>query len=60
MDGLTANAQRAYGALSTGPQPFEVILAKSGLPSAALTSALCELELLGRAVQYPGKQYEKV
>jgi DNA processing protein len=31
-----------------------------GLGSAALTSALCELELRGLVVQHPGKLYEKV
>ncbi|HZH02903.1 MAG TPA: hypothetical protein VEY30_03900, partial [Myxococcaceae bacterium] len=57
---LSEESRKAYEALSREPQSFEVILAKSGLPSAALTSALCELELFGRALQHPGKRYERV
>jgi DNA processing protein len=60
MNGLSAEARAAYEALSRQPKGFDEVLAACRLPSGALTSALCELELSGLVIQYPGKLYEKV
>lgn len=57
---LSPGARSAYEALSRAPQPFENVLKTSGMPPARLTSALCELELMGLAIQLPGKLYGKV
>lgn len=59
-DDVSEAAQRAYGLVTTRPCTFEEIHRKSGMASAALTSALCELELAGLVVQHPGKLFEKV
>lgn len=53
-------AQKAFSLLTRSPSGFEELLAASQLSSGALTSALCELELLGLVVQHPGKRYERV
>ncbi len=57
---LSGNAQTAYRALDRIPQAFDDILSACQLPSAALISALCELELMGLVVQHPGRRYERV
>lgn len=57
---MTSDARAAYEALGQVPRSFDVLLGKSGLPSAALTSALCELELLGRVLRHPGRRYERI
>lgn len=59
-DELSEAARRALGHLTRTPRTYEEILQDSGMRSAALTSALCELELAGVVVQQPGKLYEKV
>jgi predicted Rossmann fold nucleotide-binding protein DprA/Smf involved in DNA uptake len=35
------------------------LLASTRMDSASLSTVLCELELLGRVVQRPGKRYER-
>ena len=57
---LSEEARLALGALTRRPRPFEEVRGVCGLASGALTSALCELELFGLAIQHPGKLYEKV
>jgi DNA processing protein len=57
---LSEEARAAYALLASSPQGFEAVLARAQMDSAALTSALCELELRGLVVQHPGKRYEKV
>jgi DNA processing protein len=57
---LSDEARRALAALAREPRAFEEVRGACGLASGALTSALCELELFGLAVQHPGKMYEKV
>jgi DNA processing protein len=59
-DGVTPDAKRAYDLLGRAPVVFEDLMAQSALTSAKLTSALCELELMGLIVQHPGKRYERV
>lgn len=59
-DELSEAARRALTHVSRRPRSYEDILQKSGMRSAALTSALCELELAGAVVQHPGRLYEKV
>jgi len=39
---------------------FEALLAATRMDSAGLSEALCELELLGRVAQRPGKRYERI
>jgi len=58
--GLSEEAQRVYQSLSRHPKGFDEVLAACGLPSGALTSALCELELSGLVIQHPGKLYERI
>lgn len=60
VETLSEQAQAAYAALAKRPSPFDEVLAACALPAAALTSALCELELSGLVVQYPGKLYERI
>jgi DNA protecting protein DprA len=42
------------------PTLFEDLLASARMDSAGLSAVLCELELLGKVVQRPGKRYERV
>jgi DNA processing protein len=58
---LSGQARVAYDALSSERAvEFDDVLAHSQLEAATLTSALCELELVGLVVQKPGKRYERV
>jgi DNA processing protein len=57
---LSERARRVYGLLSRTPRPLEELEHDSGLQSGALVSALCELELLGLAIQSPDRRYEQV
>jgi DNA processing protein len=57
---LSKEAKSAYAALSKTPTSFDEVRSATELSSAALTSALCELELNGLAVQHPGKRYERI
>ncbi|MGA9525446.1 MAG: DNA-processing protein DprA [Myxococcaceae bacterium] len=57
---LSASAKKVYGALIQAPQVLEEVLDATGMDPAELSSALCELELEGMAVQHPGRLYEKV
>ena len=56
---VSADAQTAFAQVRREPTTFEDVLHATQLPSGALASALCELELLGLVVQRPGKRYEK-
>jgi DNA processing protein len=58
--GLSNAAQRAHGALGSGPRVLEELQTISGLQPSELVCALSELELSGLAVQHPGRVYEKV
>jgi DNA processing protein len=60
LKALSPGAQRAYQLLDRQPRSFEELHAGCEMSSAALISALCELELTGLVIQYPGKQYERV
>jgi DNA protecting protein DprA len=57
---VSAEARQVFDHVQREPLTFEDVLAAAKMPSAALASALCELELLGLVVQRPGKRYEKV
>ena len=57
---LSPSAKRVYRALKRAPQVLEEVLDVTGMDPAELSSALCELELEGMAVQHPGRLYEKV
>lgn len=57
---LSAEARQAYEALTRAPRSFDEVRGACQLDSAALTSALCELELTGLAVQHPGRRYERI
>jgi DNA processing protein len=57
---LSDQARNAYQLVSRSPCNFDEILGACQMPSAALTSALCELELMGLIIQHPGKQYERI
>ncbi|MFN0061197.1 MAG: DNA-processing protein DprA [Myxococcaceae bacterium] len=57
----SATAQQLFAELPAQGATLEGLEGRfPTLPSWALRSALVELELLGRVVQHPGKQYEKV
>ncbi|MCL2178467.1 MAG: DNA-protecting protein DprA [Proteobacteria bacterium] len=58
-EGLSDEAHHIWAQLAKATL-FEELLAATHMESAALASALCELELLGRVVQKPGKRYERV
>lgn len=57
---LSEPARVVLDALTRAPRSFEEVKGACRLASGALTSALCELELLGLVLQRPGKLYEKV
>jgi DNA processing protein len=60
MSRLSEQARLAYQALTTDGNSLEDVMGFSGLAPAALTSALCELELFGFVVQHPGRRFAKV
>jgi DNA protecting protein DprA len=57
---LSPNARKAYLLLGRTAHSFDEVLRACKIPSAALISALCELELRGLVVQHPGKRYERI
>jgi DNA processing protein len=59
-EALSERARQVYGLLSRTPRALEELEGASGLQPGALVSALCELELLGLAIQSPGRRYEQV
>ncbi|MFZ5471297.1 MAG: DNA-processing protein DprA [Myxococcota bacterium] len=60
VDSLSASAQAALRVVDRTPRGFEELLLASRVESGTLSSALCELELLGLVVQHPGKRYERL
>jgi len=61
LESLSGEARAAHAHLVPGePRDFEALLSEIGGSSGTLTGALCELELAGRVVQWPGKRYERV
>jgi len=60
MPGMSAAAARIYALLGVEPRPMEELEDRSGLDPGGAVSALCELELLGLAVQVPGRRYQRV
>jgi DNA processing protein len=59
-EAVSEQARQVLEALDRAPRSFEEVKGSCGLASGAVTSALCELELLGWVIQRPGKIYEKV
>jgi len=57
-DALSPEALRVWKQLQTQAS-FEELLAATRMDSAGLSNALCELELLGKVEQKPGKRYER-
>lgn len=57
---LSEPAKVVLGTLGSTPCEFEEVMRACRLGSGAVTSALCELELLGLVNQLPGKLFEKV
>jgi predicted Rossmann fold nucleotide-binding protein DprA/Smf involved in DNA uptake len=60
MSGLSDHARLAYQALGPSGNSFEEVLCSLRLPAAALTTALCELELSGLVLSRPGRRFEKL
>src|SRR5215472_7888133 len=60
MPGMSDAAARIYALLGREPTPVEELEDGSGLDPGGAVSALCELELLGLAVQGPGRRYQRV
>jgi len=60
LSALSPSAKQAFDVLTRNPQLFEDVMRQSGVDAARLTSALTELELLGLAIQHPGKLYERI
>ncbi len=60
LEDFSSAARRAFSLLTKHPQDFDALDAKWGAGSAELSSALCELELAGWAIQRPGRRYEKI
>ena len=60
MPGLSAAAAAVYALLDWQPREVEELEERSGLDPGGAVSALCELELLGLAMQGPGRRYQRV
>jgi DNA processing protein len=60
MPGLSDAAARIYALLGREACPMEELEDRSGLDPGGAVSALCELELLGLAMQTPGRRYQRV
>jgi DNA processing protein len=60
LEELSPAARGAFAAVSRDPRSFDQLLDATRISSGALTSALCELELVGLVVQRPGKRYERI
>ena len=60
MPGLSEVAGQLYRLLGREPRPIEALEEGAGLEPGSAVSALCELELLGLAVQVPGRLYQRV
>ncbi|HEY8206653.1 MAG TPA: DNA-processing protein DprA [Myxococcaceae bacterium] len=61
VEALSSEARAVHAHLVPGEAVgFEALLSEIGGRSGTLTGALCELELAGRVVQWPGKRYERV
>jgi predicted Rossmann fold nucleotide-binding protein DprA/Smf involved in DNA uptake len=60
MPGLSDAAGRIYALLGREPCLVEELEDRSGLDPGGAVSALCELELLGLAMQTPGRRYQRV
>jgi predicted Rossmann fold nucleotide-binding protein DprA/Smf involved in DNA uptake len=60
MPGLSDAAARIYALLGREGCPMEELEDRSGLDPGEAVSALCELELLGLAMQTPGRRYQRV
>jgi DNA protecting protein DprA len=60
MPGMSEAAARIYPLLGREPIPVEELEDGSGLDPGGAVSALCELELLGLAIQGPGRRYQRV
>jgi len=60
MPGMSEAAERVYRLLGKEARPMEELEDGAALDPGAAVSALCELELLGLAVQLPGRRYQRV
>jgi predicted Rossmann fold nucleotide-binding protein DprA/Smf involved in DNA uptake len=60
MPGMSNAAARIYALLGVQPRPVEELEERARLDPGGAVSALCELELLGLAVQVPGRRYQRV
>jgi predicted Rossmann fold nucleotide-binding protein DprA/Smf involved in DNA uptake len=60
MPGMSDAAARLYALLRREPRPVEELEERSGMDPGGAVSALCELELLGLAIQVPGRRYQRV
>jgi DNA processing protein len=57
---MSEGAQRLYALVDRTARPIEELEERSGMDPGAVVSALCELELLGLAVQGPDRRYTRV
>jgi predicted Rossmann fold nucleotide-binding protein DprA/Smf involved in DNA uptake len=60
MPGLSAAAAQVYQLLDRQLRDIEELEDRAGMDPGGVVSALCELELLGLAVQGPGRRYQRV
>jgi predicted Rossmann fold nucleotide-binding protein DprA/Smf involved in DNA uptake len=60
MPGLSAAAAQLYQLLDRQPRDIEELEDRAGMDPGGVVSALCELELLGLAMQGPGRRYQRV
>jgi DNA protecting protein DprA len=60
MPGLSVAAAQLYQLLDRQPRDVEELEDRAGMDPGGVVSALCELELLGLAVQGPGRRYQRV
>ena len=60
MPALSVAAAQVYRLLDRELREVEELEDRAGLDPGGVVSALCELELLGLAMQGPGRRYQRV
>ncbi|OLP18534.1 DNA protecting protein DprA [Leptolyngbya sp. 'hensonii'] len=58
ISGLAPELQQVLQAVRPEPTPFDMLVQRSGLPAATVSSTLLQLELLGLVNQLPGMRYQ--
>ena len=59
LPNLTPELQRIIDTLTIDTVSFDVIIQKTGMDAALVSSSLLQLELMGLVTQLPGMRYQK-